>query len=69
MISFIKELSKTNYIYVPIRARNDKEFIEILENVLDGKKKKAFHGDMIRKFIEVRDQVLREYFCDGFVNN
>ena len=69
MISFIKELSKTNYIYVPIRARNDKEFIEILENVLDGKKKKEFHGDMIRKYIEVREQVLREYFSDGFVNN
>ena len=38
-------------------------------NVLDGKKKKEFHGDMIRKYIEVREQVLREYFSDGFVNN
>ena len=51
MISFIKELSKTNYIYVPIRARNDKEFIEILENVLDGKKKNRCEEGILQKTV------------------
>ena len=42
MIPFIKELSKTNYVYIPLRARNDDEFAEILKNVMEGKKKGVF---------------------------
>lgn len=65
MVPIIKELSKTNYISIPIRARNDDEFVEILENVLDGKRKEAFYRNII---IEGWNRVLREYFGDDFVD-
>lgn len=48
-VPFIKELSKTNYIYVPFLARNDEEFKEILLNLLDGEKKKAFYLELISR--------------------
>lgn len=64
MIPIIKELSKTNYIYVPLRARNDDEFVEILENVMDGKRKEELYRN---RFIEGWNHVLREYFGDEFV--
>ena len=67
-VPFIKELSKTNYIYIPILYRNDDEFNEILENVLNGKKKGVFYGEIIQKYIEIRDRVLRKYFGDEFVD-
>ena len=68
MVPIIKELSKTNYVYIPLRARTDEEFVEICRNVLDGKKKEAFYSEIIQKFIEIRDRVLREYFGDEFVD-
>ena len=68
MVPIIKELSKTNYVYIPLRARTDEEFVEICRNVLDGEKKEAFYSEIIQKFIEIRDRVLREYFGDEFVN-
>ncbi len=68
MVTIIKELSKTNYIYIPLRARNDDEFIELLENVLNGKKKKVVYSQIIQKFIETKDRVLREYYGDEFVD-
>ena len=68
MVPIIKELSKTNYVYVPLRARNDDEFVEILENLLDGKKKEVFYGELIDRFLAIRDRVLREYFGEEFVD-
>lgn len=47
-IEIIKELSKTNYIYTPIRARTDDEFDEIVSNMLDGEKKNKYHGIMLK---------------------
>lgn len=68
MVPIIKELSKTNYVYIPLRARTDEEFVEICRNVLDGMKKEVFYSEIIQKFIEIRDRVLREYFGDEFVD-
>ena len=47
IVEFVKQLSKTNYIYVPIRARTDQEFEEIVNNLLDGEKKKKYYSKMI----------------------
>lgn len=68
MVPIIKELSKTNYIYVPLCARNDSEFEEILGNLLDGKRKERFYGEIIQRFYEVRDHVLREFFGDEMID-
>lgn len=34
--SFILELSKTNYIYLPLVAKNDQQAKELINNLLDG---------------------------------
>jgi len=67
MVPIIKELSKSNYIYIPLRARTDSEFVEICRNVLNGKKKEEFYSEIIQQFIEIRDRVHREYLGDEFV--
>ena len=53
MVPIIKEFSMTNYIYVPLRARNADEFLEILQNLMNGEKKKALYGDIIRKALRL----------------
>lgn len=68
MVPIIKELSKTNYIYVPLCARNDSEFEDILGNLFDGKRKERFYGEIIQRFYEVRDHVLREFFGDEMID-
>ena len=35
---------------------------------MDGKRKKAFYSEKIQKYIEIRDQILREYLGDEFVD-
>ena len=67
-ISFIKDLSKTNYIYIPLYARSDKELDEIVSNLMDGEKKKAYYTPYIQNFINIREQVFRrlmESIFDG----
>lgn len=68
MVPFIKELSKTNYVYVPLRARNDEEFKEILQNLLDGERKQVLYKDLIQQFYDVKDRILREIFGDKVAN-
>lgn len=52
MVPIIKELSKTNYIYIQPFARNDEEFMEILENLLEGERRNCFtekcSGDLLK---------------------
>lgn len=67
-VPIIKELSKTNYVYIPLLARNDDEFSEILGNITNGKKKAIIYGDLIQRFMEVKDRVLREYFGDEYID-
>lgn len=65
-VPIIKELSKTNYIYLPIIYRNDEDFGEIIDNLMDGEKKNRYYGDVFRRFFEVRNQLLRQIFGDVF---
>ena len=68
MVPFIKELSKTNYIYIPLLARNDDEFNEILDNVLNGKKKEVFYSEIIQKYFNISYSVLLKYLGGEFVD-
>ena len=68
-VSFIKELAKTNYIYVPLQARSDNEYVEILGYLLDGKRKEIYYREIMHRFVDVRKRVLREYFGDEFADS
>ncbi len=63
---FIIELSKTNYIYIPFlsMARNDDEAHELYNNILTGEKKQIYYKDLLDRYVEVRDRILREFFGD-----
>ena len=63
----IKELSKTNYIPVPLYSRDDAEFAEIVENLMDGKRKEAFYGEIINRYINIRDRLIRKYYGDDYI--
>lgn len=46
VVPIVMELSKTNYLYIPLMARTDEEAIELKKNILDGELKKKFYNDM-----------------------
>ena len=68
MIPFIMELSKTNYIYIPLWARNDQEAHELYQNILAGKKKQSYYKDLLYRYAEVRYRILRNIFGDEYVD-
>jgi len=59
-ISFIKDLSKTNHIYIPLYARSDKELDEIVSNLMDGEKKRLIIPHISRILL-----ILENKFFDG----
>jgi len=50
-MSFVKQLSKTNYIYTPLQGRTSEEFLAIMSNLFDGEKKKLYYGDLIKQVL------------------
>lgn len=47
VVPIVMELSKTNYLYIPLMARTDEEAIELKKNILDGEMKKKFYSDIL----------------------
>ena len=68
-VPIIKELSKTNYIYVPFLYRNINEMYEVLDNLLEGEKKNKIYGEILRRYFELRDQLLKAILGDNNQNN
>lgn len=68
VISIIMELSKTNYLYIPLMARTDEEAIW-LKNVMDGKLKN-YYSDMLISYNVAWRNVMREIFGEdvNFLN-
>lgn len=64
--SLLMELSKTNYIHVPLFPRDDKEAQEFYQNISTGERKKLYYGSLIRRYNEVREQLLRELLGDEY---
>ena len=58
------ELSKTNYVYTPVRCRNNEEGRELVENLLDGEMKNTYYSQFFNSYINVRDQIIKQYFGD-----
>lgn len=65
-VPIIMELSKSNYIYTPFRYRTHEEGNTIIKNLLDGERKNIFYTQFLSKYIEVQDQVMRQYFGDNW---
>lgn len=58
----VMELSKTNYLYVPLIARTDEEASELRKNLLDGKLKQKYNGELIERYRVAWQKVLKELF-------
>ena len=58
----ILELSKTNYIYTPIRSRNDDELEQLFNNLLEGELKNQYYSEVFNSYFYAWDQVMKEYF-------
>lgn len=62
VVPIVMELSKTNYLYIPLMARTDEEAIELKKNILDGELKKKFYSNMLIAYNVARKKVMREIF-------
>lgn len=59
---FVMELSKSNYVYVPLLARNDKEAHEFTHNLLSGDRKKHYYGELLQRYVEIKKQIYQQIF-------
>lgn len=50
VVPIVMELSKTNYLYIPLMTRTDEEAIELKKNILDGELKKKYYSDMLMAY-------------------
>lgn len=62
VVPIVMELSKTNYLYIPLMARTDEEAIELKKNILDGELKKKYYSDMLIAYNVAWKKVMREIF-------
>lgn len=62
----IMELSKTNYIYTPVRCRDDDELEQLFSNLLDGELKNIYYSEVFNAYLSAWDQVMSEYFDENW---
>ena len=62
VVPIILELSKTNYLYIPLLARTDEEATELTKNILDGELKKKYYSDMLIAYNVAWENVMEEIF-------
>lgn len=65
VMPIILELSKTNYLYTPIRSRNAEELERLFDNLLDGEMKNSYYLDVFNDYLNARDQAMRETFDEN----
>ena len=65
VMPIILELSKTNYVYIPFRWRNYEEGKELIQNLLDGEKKKVYYAAYFDAYMNAWDQVVKQLFGDN----
>lgn len=62
VVPIVMELSKTNYLYIPLMARTDEEAVELKKNILDGKLKKKFYSKMLMAYNLAWEKAVQEIF-------
>ena len=65
VVPIIMELSKTNYLYIPLIARTDEEAIQLKKNILDGEMKKRFYSEMLIVYKIAWENAMRERFGEN----
>ena len=65
VVPVVMELSKTNYLYIPLMARTDEEAVELKKNILDGEMKKKYYSDMLIAYNVSWKNVMCEIFGEG----
>lgn len=64
-VPIVMELSKTNYLYIPLIARTDEEAIELKKNILDGKLKKKFYSAILVEYNAALKKVMHKFFGEN----
>lgn len=62
----IMQLSKSNYLYTPIRFENPEEWQQLVENLLDGELKNRYYSDVFNAYLYAWDQFMKENFGDNW---
>ena len=60
--SIMMELSKTNYLFLPLFAPNDKDAEDYFQNILTGEKKALFYGERIRWQRDNLERLFHEWY-------
>ena len=50
VVPFLMELSKTNYIYIPLLSRTDEEAQELYKNIMNGVRKQRYYNDLLNRY-------------------
>ena len=66
VMPIILELSKTNYIYTPLRYSGEAEWKQLVDNLLDGKKKIFYYEDVLTAHFNAWNQYMRESFGESW---
>ena len=66
VMPIILELSKTNYIYTPLRYSGEAEWKQLVDNLLDGKKKIFYYEDVLTAHFNAWNQYMREIFGESW---
>lgn len=62
----LMELFKTNYIKTPFRYRNVEEGRQLIHNLLEGEKKRVYYSQIFDVFINVQEQIIKQYFGENW---
>ncbi|MCD8231851.1 MAG: hypothetical protein LUD14_08570 [Clostridiales bacterium] len=68
VVPVVMELSRTNYLFIPLLARTDEEARELKENILDGELKKKYYSDMLVRY-SVWRRAIHELFGEDIEDN
>ena len=58
VMPIVMELSKTNYIYTPIRSRDDDELEQLFGNLLEGELKNKYYSEVFNAYLNAWNQVM-----------
>ena len=68
IVPILMEMSKTNYIYLPLWARDSGEQNVLITNLLNGERKQMYYGSMLKAYFDEFEKMARELFGDDIVD-
>ncbi len=66
--SYMLELSKTNYIYIPLLTKDDRQAQEMYRNLMTGEKKRKYYTEVINMRRTIQEHIFREIYGDEYTN-